>query len=201
MRGVTGVLTWVVAIAMLAGCGEDKPTGGGGDGGGGPIAPPKEKTPQEAFEDFKAKALAADGKGIWRAFSASSRAKLTERLRKNIEEAKKKGGNELDEAAKDLGCTVEDLKSGNLDTVLESAMAKQFEQMAKDPAEKKKVEGTKWVSAEVKGDKAYCKTSKPDSDGKMSDDWLVLVKEDGEWRMDMEETEKYEDEMRSKVPR
>jgi hypothetical protein len=189
----------VVAMvgAVLAGCGKEDSGGSGGGGstggGGGGAA---EVTPEEAFKRMQADAAQGKGEALWATLSAASKKKMGEHMGRMLEEARKKGGNELDEASKDLGIPVDELKTAPVEKIVDKAMINRLNEMLKDEKEKREITDTKWVSSEIKDGKAYCKTQKPDGQ-KWKDDYAVLVKEDGTWKVDTELTEKYEKEMRA----
>jgi len=178
-----------LALAIVAGCGKKEDSSSGGGGGSSASA----KTPEEAYNEMKKCLIAGDGKAIWNGLSAASRKKLTTdpEMLKGQEEMKKLTDEQLEGIAKEqYGVTAAQLRKMSP----EEMMIALFGNMAKDPKEKEENEKSKWKSADIKGDKAYCTTTKPGGDGKDEEDYTVLVKEDGTWKVDIEETQNWKKE-------
>lgn len=179
----TGWIAALLALALLAGCGKDDSSSGGGSGGSSGSS---QKTPEEAFKAFKAAGETGDVKTLWSLMSKKTREKLSEMFKKQIEEINKKGDAEWEEAAKELGKPAAELKKMSGEEFAQVVVAKEWT----SDEEKEKAKKLVLDKVEMRGELAVLFTTK--SNGKK--DLVVLVKEDGTWKADMEESQKLEPE-------
>ena len=184
----------MLAAAILAGCGKEESSSGGGSGsgsgtGGGVAAA---KTPEDAWKDMRRCFETSDGKGLWNSVCAASRKNMTEGDgAKQIESMKSMEDAQLEAITKEnFDMSAAEFRKASVEEIMISS----FNKVTKDPKEKEKILKTKWKSCEIKGDKAYCVTLEPGDDGKEKEDYAVLVKEDGTWKVNIEDTEKFKDE-------
>jgi len=173
----------VLSAAVVAGCG--KSDSGGGSGGGGSSS--GQKTPEEAFKGFKAAGEAGDIKVLWNSISKKTRDSFVDRTKKQLEEMNKKGDSEWEEAAKELGKTAAELKKMSAEDFTMMMMGREMT----TPEEKEKAKKLVLDKVEMRGEVAILYTTK--HNGKK--DMAALVKEDGTWKMDMEESEKLDKEI------
>jgi len=144
------------------------------------LAEEKQKTPEEAWDGFKKAAVAGDGKAMWGFFSNSTRKKLVDGEQGKAMDAMRQGTEEqVAEMAKHLGVTVEELKKLTVEEMYIHLLATEL------AADKEKIEKTEFKVEKIEENKALCNTK----DGEGKKEKVVLVKEDGTWRMDMEATD------------
>ncbi len=182
------IVAVVLAALVATGCGDSKDSSSGGSSGssssGGSGS--SQKSPEEAFKEFKAAGEKGDAKAMWNAMSKKTKTKMTEIFKGQIAEINKKGDEEWEEAAKDLGKPAAELKKMSAEEFAELAMAKRMT----DPSEIEKAKKVVMDKVEMRGEIAVVFTTK--GDGRK--DLGALVKEDGTWKIDMEETEKLREE-------
>lgn len=177
----------LLAAAVLAGCGKDDSGSGGGSSSGGGSAS-AQKSPEEAFKEFKAAGERGDADALWNSMSRKTREKFVEMFRKQIEQINKRGDEEWEEAAKDLGKPAAELKKMSAEEFARLAMGKEMT----EEDEREKAKALTMDKSEIKGDVAIVHVTKK-GDRK---DVMALVKEDGSWKMDVDETEKAKKEIK-----
>lgn len=180
-------LSLAVAVLTAAGCGKSDSSSSSGSSSGGSSAP-TQKTPEEAYKEFKAAGERGDAKAMWNAMSKKTRTQLVEQFKPMIEQINKKGDEEWEEAAKDLGRTAAELKKMSPEEFTEVVMAKN---MASE-SEMEKAKKSSFDKCEMRGEIAVVFTNKHDGTKGIG----ALVKEDGTWKLDMDETKKLKDEER-----
>ena len=173
----------LLALAVLAGCGKDDSSSSGGSGG----SASSQKTPEEAFKEFKAAGEAGDAKALWNSMSKKSHAKIATEMQKMIDQINKKGDQEWEEAAKELGKPAAELKKMTPEEFGQLFVAMKMT----TPEEKEKAKKLVLDKVEMRGEIAVLFTTK--ANGKK--DLVALVKEDGTWKADLEEEEKLADEV------
>ncbi len=136
-------------------------------------------TPEKCMEAYKASALKADGKGMWKCFSPATRKALAERAAAELKEVVANAEMKA-EAAKDLGVKEEDLEKMTAEEFIVARLASSLKEN-KEEIEKAKIEVTK-----KEDERAIASID----EGKDHKEQLVLLKKDGEWGIDMEETQK-----------
>lgn len=141
------------------------------------------ETPKEAFEAFKKAAKSKDGDAVWNFFSKGTRAKMVEQMEPMLETLKQ-DANSMKELAEKSGKTVEELNKMEAEELVKTMMVAE---MTNDTEDIDKVE---WVGAEVKGKEAICTTKDKKGDGEAKEEKVVMVLEDGRWKLDIEATEK-----------
>jgi len=181
------VVGLLAGVLLLTGCGKEE----SGSGSGGSTSSGAE--PKDVFDSAKAALRNKDGKAMWNLMSKKTKESLAVKMKPMMESVQGRP-DELDEMSKDVGVPADRLKTMTAAEFVEVVMVHKFTKMAEDKTEQEEMEKSEWISAEVKGDLAYCKTKKHDG----SDEWMVLTKEDGAWKMDMDATEAYKKELRGK---
>ncbi|KAF0246367.1 MAG: hypothetical protein FD180_725 [Planctomycetota bacterium] len=179
----------VLAVLSVTGCGKsDSSSGGSSSGGsGGGSSTSAQKTPEEAVKEFKVAAEAGDAKALWNGMSKKTRNDLVEKMgKRTIDEMNKKGDSEWEEAAKDLGKPAAELKKLSAEEFTQMMMGRE---MTSD-REKERAKSSKIDKVETRGDIAVAFSTRADGKKKI----VALVKEDGTWKMDMEETKKLSEE-------
>lgn len=179
------IVAVVLAALVATGCGDSKDSSSGGSSGGGSSAP-SQKTPEEAYKEFKAAGEKGDAKAMWNSMSKKTRAALVERFKPMMDQINKKGDQEWEEAAKDLGKPAAELKKMSPEEFTEVVMAKQMT----DPSEQEKAKKASYEKTEMRGEIAVVFTNKGDGRKGLG----ALVKEDGTWKIDMDETQKLKEE-------
>lgn len=172
----------VVAV-LLSSCGKGDSSSSTSSGGGSSSSSSSQKSPEEAWKNMQALRKAGDGKGLWNCVCAKSRKDMLEDpdLKKNMDQMRSLPDEQLEGVAKDMGTTAKELKAMST----EDFVVMQFTKAVKDPKEQEKIDKEKWKGAKIDGDKAEVNTV--DADGK--DDWALLVKEDGTWKVDLKASE------------
>jgi hypothetical protein len=142
-----------------------------------------QKTPEEAWKAMVETIRAKDNRGLWKAICRKSQKGLTEgEGAKNIEQLKAMPDDQLTQVVAEWNVSVPDLrKMTNEEIVIAS-----FYGVVHDEKSREEALGSKWKSATINGDSAVAITVKPDG----KEEKTALVKEDGTWKLDVEETEK-----------
>lgn len=150
-------------------------------GVGAEEAPKEEKldTPEKCMEAYKAAALKADAKGVWRCLSAATRKVLAERAAEELKEVLASDEGKA-EAAKELGVKEEDLAKMSAEEFMIAKVGATMRENKED------IEKTKFEIVKKEDERAIAEVD----EGKEHKEKLVLVKKDGEWGIDMEETQK-----------
>lgn len=185
----TSMVAGFLALAVIAGCGksDDSPASGGssGSGGGGGSAAAGAKTPEQFFNDMKAAMVKSDGEALWGMFSANSRKWFVDQMKEMQAGIKDAPDSAVERMAKDFGVTPAELRTGDPEKLAKTMLSTE----GKDPKKQEEAKNTTFVKADVQGDKAICETK--DAKGP---EWIVLVKEDGGWKFDVEESGKVDKE-------
>ncbi|MCE9580917.1 MAG: hypothetical protein K8T20_00215 [Planctomycetes bacterium] len=142
----------------------------------------KMDTPEKCLEAYKAAAVKSDGKGMMECFSAASRKKLVEHAADELKDIQATP-DATKEAAEALGVKAEDLAK----MTAEDYIAVKLSAMTKK--DKETIEKTKFEVAKTDGDKAIATID----EGKKHKEKMVLVKKDGVWGIDLEETQKLDE--------
>ncbi|MCC6740738.1 MAG: hypothetical protein IT452_16975 [Planctomycetia bacterium] len=144
-------------------------------------APKEEKldTPEKCMEAYKAAALKADAKGVWRCLSAATRKALSERAAEELKEILA-SDEAKEEAAKEMGVEVEALAKMTAEEFIVAKIGATMKE------QKEEIEKTKFTILKKEDERAIAEVD----EGKDHNEKLVLVKKDGEWGIDMEETQK-----------
>ncbi|MCE9581825.1 MAG: hypothetical protein K8T20_04830 [Planctomycetes bacterium] len=167
----------LLLLSVIAGCGKPDSSSSSSSSSS------SQKTPEEAWKGMKDAFLAKDARALLNTLSAKSRKDLVETVGKeNVEKLKTASPEDLKKVAENLETTDRDLKNANA----EEFVLLVLKHMMNDPEERKKLEGTKWKESRIGGDKAVAVTIKPDG----SEEKEGLVKEDGTWKVDKEETDR-----------
>jgi hypothetical protein len=136
-------------------------------------------TPEKCMETYKAAAIKADGKGMWKCFSPATRKALVDRaaaeLKEVIANAEAKA-----EAAKDLGVKEEDFEKMTAEEFIIARLCSSLKDSKED------IEKTTFAVVKKEDERAVVSID----EGKDHKENLVLLKKDGEWGIDMEETQK-----------
>lgn len=183
------VLTAVLAASILAGCGKSESTsGGGGSSGGGSSggSSASAKTPEQFYNEMKGALVKGDADALWGMFSSGSKKKFAEQMKQMQGQIKEAPDDALADTAKEFGVTVAELKTGDPEKLAKAMITSQ----SKKPEEQEKAGKGSFVKADVQGDKAFCETKNHKGEA----EFAVLVKEGGDWKFDIDETEKYEKE-------
>lgn len=142
------------------------------------------ETPKEAFEAFKKAAKAKDGDAVWNFFSKGTRAKMVEQMEPMLE-TMKQDANSMKELAEKSGKTVEELNKMEAEELVKTMMVAEMTDDSDD------IEKVEWVGAEVKGKEAICTTKEKKGDKEEAkEEKVVMVLEDGRWKLDIEATGK-----------
>ncbi len=144
------------------------------------------ETPEDSYKAMMECILEGKPEGAWDYFSAGSRAMMAEQMGKVKEHLKSLGEAGGKQAAEELGITLEDLDKLTNEEIAKKMAVAQFRKIAEDDEAKAKMKGTKFKSAEIKEDRAVCVTVEPDG----TEETIVMLKEDGIWRLDLPETDK-----------
>ncbi len=174
--------TWKVDKAET-----DRLKDGGAEALDKPATPPpstgSQKTPEEAWKAMVETIRSKDARGLWKCISRKSQKALTEGDgAKNIEQLKALPDDKLTEVVAEWMVSVPDLRK----MTNEEIMIASFNAVVRDEKSREEALGSKWKGATVNGDTAVATTVK--ADGK--EEKTALVKEDGTWKVDLEETEK-----------
>jgi SMC interacting uncharacterized protein involved in chromosome segregation len=141
-------------------------------------AKPKE-TPEEAFNAFKEAMKKKNGDAIWGFFSKSTRKTMVEQMGPTIDELRE-DEEKLAAFARKLGISAEDAKKMTDEDMARAAMLSEMN------PENEEIDNVKWLGCKVNGKVAVCETKEGEEDMEK----VVLVLEDGRWRLDLEKTEK-----------
>ncbi|MBI2920347.1 MAG: hypothetical protein HYY18_04605 [Planctomycetes bacterium] len=141
------------------------------------------ETPKEAFEAFKKAAKAKDGDAVWGFFSKGTRAKMVEQM-SSLLETIKQDADGMAKLAEKTGKTVEELNKMSDEEFVKTMMVAE---MVNDKDDIDKVE---WISSEVKGEQAICVTKDKNDGDDAKAEKVVMVLEDGRWKLDLEATQK-----------
>ncbi len=136
-------------------------------------------TPEKCMETYKAAAIKADGKGMWRCFSPATRKALLDRAGAELKEVLANAEAKV-EAAKDLGVKEEDLEKMTAEEFIIARLCSSLKESKDD------IEKTTFAVVKKEDEKAVVAID----EGKDHKENLVLLKKDGEWGIDMEETQK-----------
>jgi hypothetical protein len=185
-------LAGLVAAVFLAGCGKSESTsgsggtsGGGSTGGGSASA----KTPEQFFDSMKGAMIKGDSGALWGMFSSASHkwfVKSMAEMKDGMKDAPEEG---LARTAERFGMKVDEFKAADPEKLAKAMLGAQ----SKDAKEKAKMEKTSFVKADVEGDKALCETKEADG----SAEFVVLVKEGGDWKFDVEQSQEYDKKKKS----
>ena len=140
-------------------------------------------TPEKCLEAYKKAALAADGKSMMKCFSPATKKALIAEAEKALKQAKESAEGKA-ETAKNLGVTAEQFDA----MTPEDFMAAQMAAGAREDNEQ--AEKTTFAVVKTDGDRSVATVD----EGKGKKEKIVLLKTDGEWGMDMEESEKLKNE-------
>lgn len=136
-------------------------------------------TPEKCMEAYKAAALKGDAKGVWKCLSAATRKALAERAGEELKEVLASDEAKA-EAAKELGVTEEVLAKMSAEEFMVAKIGVTMKE------QKESIEKTKFEIVKKEDERAIAEVD----EGKEHKERLVLVKKDGEWGVDMEETQK-----------
>ncbi len=181
------VLAALCAAVLFAGCGKsESSSGSGGSSGGGSTSGggASAKTPEQFFDSMKGSMIKGDSGALWGMFSTASQKwfiKSMAEMKDGMKDAPEEG---LAKTAEGFGMTVAEFKAADAEKLAKAMLTAQ----SKDAKEKEKMEKTSFVKADVQGDKAMCETKEADG----SAEYVVLVKEGGEWKFDIEQSQEYD---------
>lgn len=146
-----------------------------------PPSPGLQKSPEEAWRAMIEVIRARDEKAFWNCLCRKTRLSATEgEGAKNLDQLRQLPDEKLEEAVKQWGLTARQVRRmSNEEIVIASLGA-----IMRDEKSREDALGSKWKGATVTGDTAVATTVKPDG----SEEKLALVREDGTWKVDMEET-------------
>lgn len=136
-------------------------------------------TPEKCMETYKAAAMKADGKGMWKCFSPATRKALVDRAAAELKEVLANAEAKA-EAAKDLGVKEEDFEKMTAEEFIIARLCSSLKESKED------IEKTKFEIKKKDDERAVVVVD----EGKEHKENLVLLKKDGEWGIDMEETQK-----------
>lgn len=142
-----------------------------------------QKTPEQAWRGMIDVIRAKDNRGLWKCISRKSQKALTEGDgAKNIETLKAMPDDQLTQVVAEWMVSVPDLRKMSNEEIMIASL----NGVLRDEKTRDEALGSKWKEVKIDGDKAIATTIKPDGKEEKS----VLVKEDGTWKMDTEETDK-----------
>ncbi len=173
------------ALVAAAGCGKSESSSSSSSGGSSSSGS-SQKSPEDAYKEFKAAGEKGDAKALWNSMSKKTRAKMGEMFKPQIDQINKKGDSEWEEAAKDLKRSAAELKKMSPEEFAEVVMAKQMT----EPSEMEKAKKSSMEKCEMRGEVAVITTNKGDGRKGLG----ALVKEDGTWKLDIDETQKLKEE-------
>lgn len=192
------VLTAVLAVSVLAGCGKSESTsGGGGSTGGGSAGggstggggAPSAKTPDKFFDGMKEAMLKGDSNALWGMFSTASQKWFVKSMGEMKESTKDVPDENLAKIAEGYGLSLADFKAADGEKLAKAMLAHQ----SKDEKEREKMTKSSFVKADIQGDKAFCEMKEHDG----SPEFIVLVKEGGDWKFDVEQSQEYDKKKKS----
>lgn len=124
-----------------------------------------------------------DARGLWKAISRKSQRAMNDgEGAKNIEQLKALPDDKLAEVVAEWGLSVPELRR----MTNEEIMIASFNAVVRDEKSREEALSSQWKDATVSGDTAEATTVKPDG----KEEKTALVKEDGTWKVDLEETQK-----------
>lgn len=158
---------------------------------GGTTTPPPstgmtQRTPEEAWRAMVSVIRSRDSRGLWACISRKSQKAMTEGdAAKQIEQLKGLPDEQLEPVLKEWGITARELRRMTNEEIVIASLAA----VINDEKMREEALGSTWKGATVNGDTAVATTVKPDG----KEEKTALVKEDGTWKVDMEETQKLKD--------
>lgn len=163
----------LLALAIAGGCSKEAPPAPSSSG------PAPAATAEEFHRRFREAAIAHDGKTVWFFFSAKSKETFTkgEGLRR-FESVQKLPDAELAEWGERFKIDPARVRS----MTVEEFYRHLFSYPADGSREREKIEASQFKSVDVRGDTATMITT--------PDQVWILVKEDGGWKLDVEESDR-----------
>ena len=151
------------------------------------------KTPHEAFDRLMLASDERDGKKIWALLSIRDRQRysmIVDGILATLPELEQNERDGLAEAGFGVEASELEVMSRTTATIAMLAHA------AGSPETALEIRDSKLAGVEERDEKAYCKVLKPDGNGGQKEDYEVFIQEDGGWRLDMEESQDWAEEIR-----
>lgn len=173
-------LLGLAAAAAAAGGGCSRETAAPATSGpNGAESLPRQKTPEEAWHDFRHAVEREDHEGIWNTLSAASKDWIiTGEPAARVESIRRQPPDRLADLARQSGVPATQLKQMTVPDLARLIAVNEVRQ------QRANIVGAAWQGAEVVGSVAVARTARPDG----AVERLVLVREDGTWKLDSETT-------------